>query len=257
MKIYEPAGRAREYSPLALNYFKGCDHGCKYCYVPKILGCYNKSYNHKVVSCNLNLIELKRSAKRMHFCNAQILLSFTGDPYCNFETTETAQVLEVLNFYKHKVAILTKNPKKAFKDIELIKRFGNRIKVGTTLTFSNEEDSKTWEPGAPTSESRLEGLKQFVGRGVMTWASFEPVINTEQSLKLLKQCAKYVNHVKIGKLNNFKDIEKAINWYSFLKEAIEICRGTGLPFYIKKSLSALKQDIFLSESEMEQDYLNL
>jgi len=36
----------------------------------------------------------------------------------------------------------------------LIKRFGDRIKVGTTLTFSNEEDSKEWEPGAPTSESR-------------------------------------------------------------------------------------------------------
>ena len=30
-----------------------------------------------------------------------------------------------------------------------------------------------------------------------------------------------------------------------------------LPFYIKKSLSALKQDIYLSENEMEQDYLNL
>jgi len=100
-------------------------------------------------------------------------------------------------------------------------------------------------------------LKRFVEQGVMTWASFEPVIDTNQSLTLLKQCAKYVNHVKIGKLNNFKDIEKKINWYSFLKAAVGMCRGAGLPFYIKKSLSAFKQDIYLSESEMEQDYLNL
>ena len=35
--IYEPSGAAREYSPLALNYIKGCDHGCLYCYVPKIM----------------------------------------------------------------------------------------------------------------------------------------------------------------------------------------------------------------------------
>ena len=257
MKIYEPTGKAREYSPLALNYFKGCDHGCKYCYVPNFLGCYNKSYNHKVVSCNQDFIELKRSAQKMQGCNTQILLSFTGDPYCNYETTETSQVLEILNYYKHKVAILTKNPEKAFKDVELIKQFGNRIKVGTTLTFNNEEDSKEWEPGAPTSESRLKGLKQFVGQGVMTWASFEPVIDTNQSLMLLKQCVKYVNHVKIGKLNNYENIEKKINWYSFLKAAVGICREAELPFYIKKCLSALKQDIYLSENEIEQDYLNL
>lgn len=29
--IYQPKGAAREYSPLALNYIKGCDHGCIYC----------------------------------------------------------------------------------------------------------------------------------------------------------------------------------------------------------------------------------
>lgn len=29
--IYEPKGAAREYSPLAMNYITGCDHGCAYC----------------------------------------------------------------------------------------------------------------------------------------------------------------------------------------------------------------------------------
>ena len=257
MKIYEPAGKAREYSPLALNYFKGCDHGCKYCYVPKFLGCYNKGYNHKVVSCNQDFTELKRSAKKMQGCNKHILLSFTSDPYCNYETTETEHVLEILNYYKHKVAILTKDTKKAFKDIEIIKKFGDRIKIGSTLTFDNKEDSKAWEPGAPTSKRRLEGLEQFAEQGVMTWASFEPVIDITQSLNLLKQCAKYVNHVKIGKLNNFKNLEKNINYHSFLYEAVKICRENNLPFYIKKDLAIHKKDIYLSENEIEQDYLNL
>lgn len=27
-KIYEPKGKAREYSPLVLNYYKGCSHEC-------------------------------------------------------------------------------------------------------------------------------------------------------------------------------------------------------------------------------------
>ena len=30
--IYEPKGKAREYSPLAVNLYRGCSHGCLYCY---------------------------------------------------------------------------------------------------------------------------------------------------------------------------------------------------------------------------------
>ena len=30
--IYEPSGPAREYSSLACNIYKGCQHGCVYCF---------------------------------------------------------------------------------------------------------------------------------------------------------------------------------------------------------------------------------
>ena len=32
--VYEPKGRAREYSELACNLYRGCVHGCRYCYAP-------------------------------------------------------------------------------------------------------------------------------------------------------------------------------------------------------------------------------
>jgi DNA repair photolyase len=32
--VYEPRGRAREYSGLACNLYRGCTHGCRYCYAP-------------------------------------------------------------------------------------------------------------------------------------------------------------------------------------------------------------------------------
>jgi len=35
--VYEPKGRAGEYAPLALNLYRGCDHGCTYCYGPRVL----------------------------------------------------------------------------------------------------------------------------------------------------------------------------------------------------------------------------
>ena len=35
--IYAPAGQAEEYAPLAANPYRGCGHGCAYCYVPGVL----------------------------------------------------------------------------------------------------------------------------------------------------------------------------------------------------------------------------
>lgn len=35
--IYEPKGRANEYSPYACNLYIGCSHRCRYCYAPHTL----------------------------------------------------------------------------------------------------------------------------------------------------------------------------------------------------------------------------
>jgi DNA repair photolyase len=257
MNIYEPAGRAREYSPLALNYFKGCDHGCKYCYVPKIMGRFNAEYKHETVITPLDFSKLEISARKMKGCNKQILLSFTGDPYCGSENGETNEVLTILNKYEHKVAILTKNPTKAFRDIELIKQFGDRIKVGATLTFSKAPDSHEWESGAPTSETRIIGLRQFAEAGVMTWASFEPVVIPDQSLELLELVAGFIDHVRIGKINNYKGIDKKIDWAKFIFESVRICRDSDIEFYIKKDLLIHNIGVYLSGKETNEDYLNL
>ncbi|MFZ5453843.1 MAG: hypothetical protein ACOZF2_18480 [Thermodesulfobacteriota bacterium] len=33
--IYEPRGKAREYSPLAANLYRGYAHACVYCFAPQ------------------------------------------------------------------------------------------------------------------------------------------------------------------------------------------------------------------------------
>ncbi len=257
MNIYEPAGRAREYSPLALNYFKGCDNGCKYCYVPNMLGRFNSNYKHESVIKPAEFLSLEKSAKKMQGCNKQILLSFTGDPYCNEENGETAKAIEILLKYNHKVAILTKNPSKALKDIELFKQFGKNFKIGSTLTFDNEKDSKEWEKGAELPEQRIKALKTFAEKEIKTWASFEPVIIPEQSLNMLEQVGKFIDHVRIGKLNNYKGIDKTINWTKFIYDSVRICRENMINFYIKNDLAIHNNGVYLSGNEINEDYLNL
>ena len=259
MIIYEPKGKAYEYSPLALNYFSGCDHNCYYCYVNDQKGRWNPDYNHNVVEIKIDYDRIVKSAKKYKGCEKQILLSFTGDPYCQAENGETSKILEILNNFGHKVAILTKNPEKALKDIELIKSFGNRIKIGTTLTFDNDIHSLEWESGAPIPTSRISGLRQFSEAGVANFISFEPVIIPAQSLNLLSQVIPFVGSVKIGMLNYYKGIYKTIDWAKFLSDAVKILRDNGMDdkFYIKKNLNAYNKGVYLSENETNAEYHHL
>ena len=256
-KIYQPTGRAREYSPLALNLYKGCTHGCKYCYVPRMLGQWNKHYDHSDCQPNVNYTELEKSAQQYFGIDKQILLSFTGDPYCGIDNTPTRKALEILNRYQHKVAILTKGGTRCLKDLDLFKQFGNRIKVGATLTFDNLNDSMEWEPGGATPQDRIEALKQLHEEGITTWASFEPVVIPEQSLHMLELAAPYLSHVKIGKLNNYNGMDANIDWSRFIYDSVKICRDNNLPFYIKKDLACFNRGVYLSGNELNEDYLNL
>ncbi len=261
MNIYTPSGRAREYSPLALNYFKGCNHGCIYCYVPNMLGRFNKEYDHNnvLIPEKINLNKLKKSAEKSRGCDQQILLSFTGDPYCDTDHDTTSEVLKILKFYDHKVAILSKGGERILKDLDLIKSFGNRIKIGTTLTFDNEIDSLKWESGAALPKERINVLETLANNGIKTWASFEPVIYPNQSLNLLSKIVNFIDHVKIGKINNYKGIDKKIDWSKFIFDSVRILRKSGMNdrFYIKKDLQKYNEGVYLSGNEINEDYLNL
>lgn len=256
-KIYEPRGKAREYSPLALNYIKGCDHGCKYCYVPNIMKRFNSGYVHHNVYANVDYKSIESSARKMQGIDKQILLSFTTDPYSKQVIDQTRKVLEILNFYGHKVAILSKGGKKCLRDIEIFKKFDGRIKVGASLTFDNDKDSRLWEHGAAMPGERIEALKVLSENGIKTWVSFEPTIIPEQTLNLIKLVAPFIDHIKIGKINNYKGIDKDINWSKFLDDAVDVCRELGITFYIKEDLRKFKNGTILYDNECDMDYLSL
>ncbi|MEA4935097.1 MAG: hypothetical protein VB102_00500 [Paludibacter sp.] len=268
MKIYNPIGRAEEYSPLALNYFSGCTHNCRYCYVNRLNLISGEQQTQAICSPPTpnGYKELEISAKRFQGCNKQILLSFTGDPYCNMPQHYTRQVLEILNKYEHKVCILTKGGSRTLRDIDLFKKFvtndlftdsAPRISVGATLTFDNPEDSLKWEPGAALPADRIESLRILSEQGIRTWVSFEPVICPEQTLNLLNQVSNIVHHVRIGKINDYCDLDKNIDWNDFIKQAVGICRDKQLPFYIKNDLAAYNKNTFLFDTERNHEFLNL
>lgn len=247
--IYRPGGRAYEYSPLALNHYIGCEHQCVYCY--------NKSSVYQAKNytsadlCKPRAIDLKKFEKELASNNykEQVLLSFQGDPYTPIEMklNWTTKILELLCKYDVPTAILTKGGTRCLKDIDLFKNFKD-IKVGATLVFTDESMVKKIEPGAAATSDRIEALKILRQNGIKTFISFEPVVDTAQTLEMIAWARENVDEMKIGKLNHEaafeREIQKVVpdfklppyNWKKFGQEAIAMSLKGSAKFYIKKDL---------------------
>jgi len=253
--IYEPKGKAREYSPLALNLYLKCSHGCKYCYAPKVR--FDNDYFSEPFPRKDVLVNLEKQLKKERI-KKQVLLSFIGDVYCDTKDKNetTRKALEILLENKVPVAILTKN-ERILNDIELIKKFDEHIQIGSTLTFYDQEKSLEWEPGASTPKERLNFLKKFHDEGIRTFASFEPVIEPNESLKLIKESIDFIDIYKVGKLNNYKGIDKSIDWTDFLEKVVYLLRKNKKSFYIKHDLRVSAPSIKLFGNEVLSDEHNV
>ena len=205
------------------------------------------------------LIKIENDCRKLVKNKQQVLLSFTGDPYCHYndKAKQTRAALEILLKYKLPVAILTKGGNRCLQDLDIFKKFRNQIKVGATLTMTNESKAKEMEPFAALPNDRMETLIALHKEGIKTWVSIEPVIYPDQSLELIELTMPFVDQFKIGKLNHYAEQERKIDWHLFLKTAVEMLRSANKQFYIKQDLAAFKKDFELTADETNMDYLSL
>ena len=247
---------AKEYSPYACNLYIGCSHHCRYCYAPHTLQRSADNY-FGIPSPRKNVLKYLEQDLQSRSYHKQILLSFIGDIYCyNTDKSQTTRdALILLNQYSAPVAVLSKGGKKMLRDADVFASFSDRIMVGTTLTFSDREKSKAWEPGAALPEERLSVLSELHSAGIKTFASFEPVIEPSESLRLIEKTLEddSVDHYKIGKLNNYKGLDKNVDWKSFLRDALNMLRPVNKQLYIKLCLREKAPDIVLFENEVDPE----
>jgi len=252
--IYEPRGKAREYSPLAVNFYNGCDHGCVYCYAPSLQ--FKSRADYLKVTPRAGLLEaLEKAAKKYQGSQKQVLFNFMGDPYCqaNDKYGLTREALKIMLKYRIPVSILTKGGVRVFRDIDIIGQFGDSIMVGQTITTLNPNTSWEWEPGAPTSLERIAALRGLKNAGVRTWASFEPVIDTCHALAAMERSLEAVDVYKVGKMNRYPTMTGKDDWPAFLNEVVTMLRGAGKQFYIKEDLRLAAPDVKLYGSEVIAD----
>jgi len=252
--IYEPKGRALEYSPLAVNLYTGCTHGCLYCYGPATLRKKPGEFHSNVQPRKDILKKLESDCKKMEGDPRQILLCFLCDPYqprglFDYRNPSpdspvvediTREALLILEKYHMNVTVLTKGGMRAGRDFDILAR--NGWWFGTSLSFVNDDELRLWEPG-PSANCfmRCAAIRRAKLMGIKTWVSVEPVLHFSEALDCISllsgkppELPDIVDHWKIGKINHMPKIEKQINWGLFLQEAEEILKGKS--YYIKKDL---------------------
>lgn len=236
--IYEPKGAAREYAPLALNLYRGCSHGCTYCYAPSCLRMTRENFAKPEPRSGI-LDALKKDLQK-NVPDKTVLLCFTSDPYQPIEKEfrTTRQALEIMDDVVPQVAILTKNVL-VREDFEIIAR--NGWTVGATLTCYTEEFAKKWEPNAPVPAERIKVLEEAETAGIKTFVSIEPVLSREEFEIVLDKIRplKIENGVRIGKWNHAAEA-KEIDWVSILSRAVRYS-DCGKPIYIKDELARYGQ----------------
>jgi DNA repair photolyase len=236
--IYEPNGRAKEYSELAANLYSGCDHACVYCYAP--LATRKKRENFVIPKVREEVIRKflddAKELKGRHETRP-ILLSFTTDPYQKIDVKYqlTRQAIQILHSHNLKASILTKGGKRSERDFDLLANKPELSEYGTSLVFIDEDIRQQIEPGASSTQERINALKKAHKMGISTYVSLEPVWFTDDSLKIIDKTHKFVDFYKVGKLN-YNAQQRNIDWKKFRDDVIKKLEKYGKEYYIKKDL---------------------
>ncbi|MFW6093507.1 MAG: PA0069 family radical SAM protein [Pseudomonadota bacterium] len=190
-ELYPDATRriiARNASPdvpfdRAINPYKGCEHGCVYCFARPTHAYLDLSPGidfesrifYKTAVRETLVAELGKPGYR---CRTMAMGTNT-DPYQPAERTRrvTRTVLEVLLEHEHPVSIVTKG-QLILRDLDLLSELARRelASVAVSLTTLDRELKTRLEPRTAGPEARLRVVRELTRAGVPTRVMLAPVI---------------------------------------------------------------------------------
>lgn len=233
--IYAPRGQAGEYAELATNPYRGCGHGCAYCYVPAVLRMTRAEFDAGASPRPGFIAALRRDAQRYAKAGrgGQVMLSFTTDPYHPGDSALTRQTIEVLQAHGFGVCTLTKGGSRALRDLPLFRR--ERDAFASTLTSLDDAFGRKWERHAAPPSDRLAALRAFHGAGIFTWVSLEPTLDCAASIRIVEQTHEFVDLYKVGRVN-YLPMTRTTDWRDYTLRMIDTLQAVGARHYIKHDL---------------------
>lgn len=167
----------------SLNPYRGCEHGCIYCYA-------RPSHAWLGLSPGLDFetrlsykpdaaAQLERELAQPGYLAAPIVLGANTDAYQPVEQRLriTRAILEVLAACHHPVIITTKSAL-VLRDLDLLTAMAaeHLAAVQVSITTLDPEVARRLEPRAPAPERRLEVIRTLAGAGVPVGVLVSPLI---------------------------------------------------------------------------------
>ena len=167
----------------SINPYRGCEHGCIYCYA-------RPAHAYMGLSPGLDFesrLFFKPDAARLlegelakrFYRPATIHIGGNTDPYQPQERTlrVTRQLLEVLSAFRHPLSIITKSALIA-RDLDILGPMGETglARAAVSITTLDRKLARIMEPRAATPQRRLDAIRSLSAAGVPTIVMFAPVI---------------------------------------------------------------------------------
>ena len=184
----------------SLNPYRGCEHGCIYCYARpthEYLGLSAGLDFESKIMVKTNAPELLRAELDSPRWQPQTLvMSGVTDPYQPIEKRLciTRGCLEVLTKFRNPVAIITKNRLVA-RDIDLLRELAGHDAVGVNISVTSLDSNlqRVLEPRTSSPQARLDAIRQLRSAGIPTGVMVAPIIpglTDHEVPRILDACAK-------------------------------------------------------------------
>jgi DNA repair photolyase len=167
----------------SINPYRGCEHGCIYCYA-------RPAHAYMGLSPGLDFESklffkpdaarlLERELARPKYVPEIIHIGGNTDPYQPQERRLriTRGLIEVLSHHSHPFSVITKNAL-ILRDIDVLAPMAERnlVRVAISITTLDRKLARSMEPRAATPEKRLEAVRRLSQVGVPVTVMFAPCI---------------------------------------------------------------------------------
>jgi DNA repair photolyase len=167
----------------SINPYKGCAHGCVYCFARPThayLGLSPGADFESRLFAKPNAAELlARELSAPGYVPKVIAMGTNTDPYQPIERQLkiTRAILEVLRDHRHPVGIVTKSPL-ILRDLDILAPMAEEglARAALSITTLDRKLARTMEPRAATPQRRIDAIRELTRAGVPASVMFAPVI---------------------------------------------------------------------------------
>ncbi len=204
----------------SINPYKGCEHGCVYCFARPTHAYLGLSpgldFESRIFSKPDAARLLERELRKPGYRCEVIALGANTDPYqpVERELGITRAVLEVLAEHRHPVSIVTKSSL-VLRDLDLLVPMARQglANVFLSVTTLDPDLARRMEPRAAAPIRRVETLRSLAAAGVpvgVLASPMIPAINDAELERILEACAaagaRWANYILIRLPGEVKEL---------------------------------------------------